>query len=311
MVKGMPAPKQQADLRSRKSRIKEYLSSYAMILPAILFLLIFTVYPMLNLIKISLYTGNAANAYKKFVGINNYRQILFVRKEFITALKNTAYYTVMIVILLISLSVIFAVWLQKPRKMNNFAQTAFFTPHLVASVSCAFIWSWLLSSDSSGLVNTVVRLFGGTSVNWLGSTSTAMNCVIIMNTWKSIGYYALIILSALKAIPAEIYEAARLDSASNVKTFFKITLPMLTPQLFFLLITITTSSFKVFDSIRIMTNGGPGTSTQVLCMFIYQFAFIRPNSLGLATAGAVILMLILILITLLDFKGLEKKVHYQ
>ena len=112
-------------------------------------------------------------------------------------------------------------------------------------------------------------------------------------------------------IPAEIYEAARLDGSNNTKTFLKITLPMLTPQLFMLLITITTGSFKVFDSIRIMTNGGPGTSTQVLCMFIYEFAFNRPNSLGLACAGGVMLMLILILITLLDFKSLEKKVHYQ
>ena len=86
---------------------------------------------------------------------------------------------------------------------------------------------------------------------------------------------------------------------------------MLTPQLFMLLITITTGSFKVFDSIRIMTGGGPGTSTTVLCMFIYDFAFIRTNSLGLAAAGGVMLMLILILITLLDFKSLEKKVHYQ
>ncbi len=86
---------------------------------------------------------------------------------------------------------------------------------------------------------------------------------------------------------------------------------MLSPQLFMLLITITTGSFKVFDSIRIMTNGGPGTSTQVLCMFIYEFAFNRNNSLGMGAAGGVMLMLILILITLFDFKGLEKKVHYQ
>ena len=111
--------------------------------------------------------------------------------------------------------------------------------------------------------------------------------------------------------PLEIYEAAQLDSSSASKTFFKITLPMLTPQLFMLLITITTGSFKVFDSIRIMTNGGPGTSTTVLCMFIYEFAFNRNNSLGMGAAGGVMLMLILILITLLDFKSLEKKVHYQ
>lgn len=303
-------PQTQPDLRRRRM-LRGYLGSYAMVLPAILFLCLFTIYPMISLIRLSLYTGNAANAYKKFVALNNYRQILFVRREFKISLQNTAIYTASIVVLLISFSVIFAVWMQKDRKINNFAQTAFFAPHLVASISCAFVWQWIFSSDTNGLMNTVVKLMGGTSQNWLGSSDTAMACVIVMNTWKSIGYYALIMLSALKAIPAEIYEAARLDSASQFKTFFKITLPMLSPQLFMLLITITTGSFKVFDSIRIMTNGGPGTSTNVLCMFIYEFAFNRNNSLGLASAGGVVLMLILILITLIDFKSLEKKVHYQ
>lgn len=295
----------------RQSQWKNYLSSYVMVLPAIIFLCIFVVYPMFNLIQLSLYTGNAAKPYKSFVGLMNYEQIFFVRQEFIVALKNTAYYTVMELVLVISLSVVFAVWMQKPRRINNFAQTAFFTPHLVASISCAFIWSWLYNGESYGLFNSVLKVFGIPPHDWLGKTETAMNSVIVMNVWKSIGYYALIIMSALKAIPAEIYEAARLDNSSNFKTFFKITLPMLTPQLFFLLITITTGAFKVFDSIRIMTNGGPGTSTQVLCMFIYQFAFQRPNSLGIGAAGGVVLMVILILITLLDFKGLEKKVHYQ
>ena len=284
----------QTDLR-RRNKIRSTLGSWAMVFPAILFLCVFTLYPMFNLVQISMYRGNAANAYKKYIGLENYRQLLFVRREFLIALKNTAYYTFIHMFLLIALSVIFAVWLQKDRKINNFAQTAFFVPHLVASVSCAFIWSWIFSTDTSGLMNTVLRAFGLPARNWLGSTSTAMNCVIVMNTWKSIGYYALIILSALKAIPAEIYEAARLDSSSTCKTFFKITLPMLSPQLFMLLITITTGSFKVFDSIRIMTNGGPGTSTQVLCMFIYEFAFNRNNSLGMGAAGGVMLMLILIL----------------
>ena len=93
--------------------------------------------------------------------------------------------------------------------------------------------------------------------------------------------------------------------------FFKITLPMLSPQLFFLLITITTGAFKVFDSMRIMTNGGPGDSTRVLCMYIYDYAFQRSNTLGIGAAAGVVLMIILILVTLLDFKGLERKVHYQ
>lgn len=120
-----------------------------------------------------------------------------------------------------------------------------------------------------------------------------------------------VILSSMKNIPDEIYEAARLDSASSVKTFFKITLPMISPQLFFLLITITTGSFKVFDSVRIMTNGGPGDSTRVLSMYIYDYAFQRNNTLGYACAAGMVMLLIMVIITIIDFAFVEKKVHYQ
>ena len=127
----------------------------------------------------------------------------------------------------------FAVWMFEDRKINKIAQTAFFTPHLVASVSCAFIWSWLFSSDSYGLFNTVLKAFGAAPVNWLGDTRTAMGCIITMNVWKGIGYYALIILSALKAIPPEIYEAARLDNASRYQDLLENHAAHAVPPAFF------------------------------------------------------------------------------
>lgn len=295
----------------RRKRYSGYLVSYGMIAPALAFLLVFVIYPMIHIVELSLHRGNAANPYKQFVGLANFKDILFVKIDFLEALKNTGLYTMWIVIILIPMSLLFALWMFDDRRINRIAQTAFFTPHLVASVSCAFIWSWLFSSDSYGLVNTLLRTFGVPPFNWLGDVRTAMGCIIAMNVWKAIGYYALILLSALKAIPTEIYEAARLDDASRLKTFWKITLPMLSPQLFFLFITITIGSFKVFDSVRLMTGGGPGTSTQVLSLYIYNYAFQRNNTLGVGSAAGVVLMLILIIITLADFKGLEKRVHYQ
>ena len=295
------------DIPLGEKRWKSYLSSYLMILPAIIFLLLFTVYPMINIIQLSLYRGNALKPFKEFVGLDNFRQLFFVKTDFLAALKNTAYYTVMELVL----AVVFGVWMQRDRKINRVAQTVFFTPHLVASISCAFIWTWLYNKNDYGLFNTILGFFGIPYQSWLNDSKLAMNCVIVMNVWKSIGYYALIILAALKSIPTEIYEAAKLDNASPTKVFFKITLPMLSPQLFFLLITITTGAFKVFDSMRIMTNGGPGDSTRVLCMYIYDYAFQRSNTLGIGAAAGVVLMIILILVTLLDFKGLERKVHYQ
>lgn len=295
----------------RRKRARENFFSYVMVAPATLFLMLFVIYPMYHIIQLSMFKGNATNPYKKFVGLDNYIDIFFVKKDFLEALKNTAIYTVFIVFILIFLSLLFAVWMYEDRKINKIAQTAIFTPYLVASVSAAFIWSWLFSSDTYGLFNSILKALGFAPVNWLGDTRTALACIIVMNTWKNIGYYALVILAALKAIPPEIYEAAKLDNSTRMKTFWKITLPMLSPQLFFLLITITTGSFKVFDSVRLMTGGGPGTSTQVISLYIYNYAFQRNNSLGVGSAAGVVLMLILILVTLLDFKGLEKKVHYD
>lgn len=283
---------------------------YLLVIPTILFLAVFVVYPMFDIIYLSLFNGTVISPTKRFMGLNNYRTIFFIKRDFITALKNTAVYTAAMVIGLIVLSLIFAIWLQKDRKINDVAQTVFFTPHLVASISCAFIFQWLMNDNGYGLFNTVLRFFGLGPVQWLNNPKTAMGCIVFMNLWKNIGYYTLIIMSALKSIPTEIYEAADLDNAGTLRTFFKITLPLLSPQIFFLLITITTGSFKVFDSVNVMTGGGPGDCTEVLARYIYKYAF-NLNKLGVGSAAGVALMLILILITAIDFKGLEKKVHYQ
>jgi len=293
----------------RRTHLSDYFP-YLLIIPAIAFLMVFVVYPMLDVIYLSLFNGTVLTPTKRWLGTSNFEALFTVRRDFQVALKNTAVYTVSMVVGLIALSLIFAIWLQKDRKINSVAQTVFFTPHLVASISCAFIFQWIMSGESYGLFNTVLRLFGVPKVDWLNNANTAMGCIIFMNLWKNIGYYTLIIMSALKSIPTEIYEAAELDNASTLRTFFKITLPLLSPQIFFLLITITTGSFKVFDSINIMTGGGPGDATEVLARYIYKYAF-KLNKLGVASAAGVVLMVILVLITLIDFKGLEKKVHYQ
>ncbi len=286
---------------------RSWLISYAMILPAIVFLIAFVIYPTISMFIMSLYFGNAMNPYKRFQWFKNYS----VRPDFWVALRNTAEYTGMALVLVMVLSILFAQWMYKSRKLNNVAQTVFFTPHLVAGVSAGFIWSWLMSSQPYGLFNTVFNALGLSSVRWLDDSSTAMFSIVLMNTWKSVGYYCLIIMSAMKSIPTEIYESARLDGSSSIKTFFKITIPMISPQLFFLLITITTGSFKVFDSVRIMTGGGPGDATRVLSMYIYDYAFERNNTLGYACAAGILMMLMMVAVTVFDFGFVEKKVHYQ
>lgn len=294
----------------RRLMAKHFLP-YLLIVPAITFLLIFVLYPMLNLVYLSMFQGNVMNATKRFMGLNNYKSILFIKKDFMVALTNTAVYTASMVVLLIFFAVLFALWMFPERKINHIAQTVFFTPHLIASVTIAFIFQWLMDENSYGLFNSVLNAFGLPQLRWLNSSSTAMGSIVFVNVWGSIGYYALIMLAALKSIPSDIYEAVAMDTNSRVKRFFYITLPMLSPQLFFILITITIGSFKVFDSINIMTAGGPGSSTEVLARYIYDYAFIRTNTLGIASAAGTVLMLILIVLTLIYFRVLGKKVFYQ
>lgn len=164
--------------------------------------------------------------------------------------------------------------------------------------------------EKTGLFNMVLSALGLPTLPWLQSSDTAMMSIVIVSVWKSLGYYVMIIFAALQGIPSEIYEAADLDNASKTSCFFKITLPMISPQLFLALITMTIGSFKVFETIRIMTNGGPGTSTQVLVYYIYQYAF-NYFKVGIASTGGVVLLIIVGLLTLFYFKALSKKVHYQ
>ena len=311
MIKAAKARPNPLTPSQKAARTRSWLSSYIMVIPALAFLLVFTIYPAFNMIHLSLYQGSATNPYKKFLGMGNYEKLLFDKPDFWVVMRNTATYTLGIIVLLMILSVLFAQWMFKERRINRIAQTMFFTPHLVAGISAGFIWQWMLSSMPFGLVNSILGAFGISPVGWLTQSSTAMGCIVVMNTWKSIGYYALIVLSSMKSIPIEIYEAAELDNSGPVRTFFRITLPMLSPQLFFMLITITTGSFKVFDSVRVMTNGGPGDATRTISMYIYDYAFQRNNTLGYASAAGVVLMLILMLVTWLQFGVVEKKVHYQ
>lgn len=281
---------------------------YLLIGPAIAFMLVFVIYPMFYLGYISLTNWNLINPTKKFVGLKNYAT-LFHREEFYTSLFNTCTYTFFTVISIMVIALLLAVWFNKNTKFDTFGQMAIFTPHIIALVSVAMVWLWLMDPDT-GLLNYILEVFGFPPSQWLQSSKTSMMSIIIVSVWKSVGYYTLIILAALQGIPKEIYEAADLDNTSKIKQFFKITLPMISPQLFFLLIVMTIDSFKVFETVRVMTSGGPNFSTNVLVYYIYDNAFINMK-LGYAAAAGMVLLVIIGLITIVYFKLLAKKVHYQ
>ena len=282
---------------------------YLLVGPAMLLLLIFVFYPLVNLVYLSFFDYNLIRE-KTFVGLKNYEVLFFVKTDFLDALRNTAVYTLSVLFFSLLLAVLFALWLEPDSRINRFLQKSMFTPYLISMVSCAYIWSWMYDADS-GILNAMLALFGLPLSRWLNDSDLALFCVAAVAVWKSLGYYLIIVLASIRSIPAEILEAAALDNTPPVRKFFRITLPMISPQLFFLLITITISSFKVFDVVRVMTDGGPGNATDVLVTYIYRYAFQMNARVGYASAAGTVLLVILMILTYFYFRVLSKRVHYH
>lgn len=294
--------------KKKREDLGRVLLPYALVAPAMLGLLVFTFYPCLHMIYLSFRKYNMMNQ-DFFIGFRNYENMFFLRADFWPALKNTVVYTIWAVSLQIAAGLLLALWLQRDTKLNMICHRIMFFPHICAALSITMIFLFLYDRDT-GLFNQVLMACGLPRVYWLDSSKTAMMSIIIMNVWRGMGYYALLILASMKAIPSEINEAAALDNTSAWRKFWRITFPLLTPQLFYLLVTMTIGSFKVFDSVRKLTNGGPGSATQVLVLYIYNFAY-ETSSYGYASAVGVVLLVLLLALTFVYFKVVDRKVHYQ
>lgn len=288
--------------------IKKYLA-YFFVMPSIFLLFVFTLYPIMNLIYLSFFDYNLIGK-KKFVGWKNYSALLFTKTDFLQAMRNTMVFSLTVLLLSIFLAVLLAMWLRKDSFLNRLVQKSIFFPYLISTVSCAYIWSWMFDVDR-GLLNYLLSLCHLAKSKWLNSSEMVIFCVAIVGVWKSLGYYLLIVLYAIKAIPKNILEAASLETNNPFLLFWKIVFPMISPQLFFLVITITANAYKTFDLVKVMTNGGPGNASDVLVTYIYRQAFEINAKIGLASAAATILLGITIFLTLCYSRFLSKQVFYQ
>lgn len=281
---------------------------YIMITPAIVIFLVFSIYPILYMGYLSFNEWDLINPVKTFVGLDNF-MALFKDETFLKVVKNSVIYMLITVSATMILGILMALFFSRNTKINKILQSVTFAPYIVSMVSVAFIWKWIMDSDY-GLLNYLLSFIGIDSINWLHDEKTALLSLCIISIWKSIGYNAIVILSALKAVPQYIYEAAQLDEGKPLKVFFKITLPMISPSLFFLTIMNIISSFKVFEPIALITEGGPLNSTNTLVYYIYEYGF-KLNKIGYASAAGVVLFAIIGVLTIIYFKMLSRKVHYR
>ncbi|MGN7168523.1 carbohydrate ABC transporter permease [Paenibacillus cellulositrophicus] len=286
----------------------ERLRPYSMVAPAIIVFAMFFIYPIFYMMYLSLFDWNFVSPTKTFVGIQNFVDLLS-EPDFRKVLSNTTLYTVLTVTLTTGLSLFMAIWLNRSGFFYGLVQGAIFSPHIISLVSISLLWSWLMDPEY-GLLNWVIGLFGFGKLEWLSHPSTSLISLVIVAVWKGLGYNTLVFIAGLQSIPQDIYEAASLDRSRPWTTFTRLILPMLSPTIFFLVIINLIGSFQVFETIAIMTQGGPVNSTNTLVYYIYEAGF-RFFKIGYASAAGVILLFIVGILTIVYFRLLSSRVHYR
>lgn len=292
-------------------------TGYIFILPAVIGTLVFVIYPVIFSIVVSFMNWDLISGRREFVGLDNYIRLLN-RPAFIQVLRNTGVFMLAMVVLTLVLAFLLALALNKSRPLHNFVQTAIFTPHVIAVVSVAMLWQWIMHPNI-GLLNYLLEItridrvlyfFGIEQMMWLASGDTALLSLVIIGIWNTLGYNTIILLAGLQSIPPHIYEAAALDRTSKWRKLIKITLPLLSPSLFFLLIINVAFSFQTFEVVSVLTGGGPLNATNMLVHWIHQTGFMF-FQFGEASVGSVFLFVIVGILTFVNFKLLSKRVHYQ
>lgn len=233
-----------------------------------------------------------------FNGLKNWRR-LATDENFRTALFNTLFYALVHIPLTLALAFGLAVLLNSKIRGRAFFRTVAFFPYVTAIVAVAQVWS-MMFDPKSGIINQFLGLFTDNPPGWLSDTHWAMVAVIIVGTWREVGYFMILILAGLQTIPAELYEAAQMDGANGWQRFWHITVPSMRPTLFFVTVTLTITSLKILDLTLVMTNGGPGISTLVLAQYVYRVAFERAD-FGYASTVSLMLFFICLAVTLVQF----------
>lgn len=268
-----------------------------MLLPNLVGFLMFLLLPVAATFAISFSSWNLTDSFN-FNGVDNYKE-LFQDPVFSQVMGNTLYFTIVSVPIGIVISLLLAVFLNQKLRFIRFYRAAFFIPVISSMVAVSVIWQWIYNPEY-GLLNYALSWFGIDGPAWLTDPHWAMPTVILTSVWKSLGFNLLIFLAGLQSISETYYEAADMDGAKWYSKFRHITLPLLSPTTFFVTVMSIINSFQVFDTVYLMTQGGPARSTSVLVYYIFQNAF-QYFRMGYASAMAYVLFFIVLFITFIQF----------
>jgi multiple sugar transport system permease protein len=290
-----------------RDREHESLTAWLFILPSFAGFAIFTAIPVAAAAVIAFLRWNLFSP-PRYAGLDNFAR-LGGDPTFWAALGNTVYFTFVSVPLTIVVSLALALLVHQGVRRIAVVRSLLLLPYATITVAVAFVWIWLYIPDG-GLVNAALGLVGIDGPSWLTSDVWSMPALILMSVWKSFGFGMVIFLAGLQAIPQPLYEAAEVDGTTAFQRFRAITLPLLSPSMFFVVVTSVIGSFQVFDQALIMTNGGPGSSTTTLVMYIYRTGFENYNQ-GYAAALSLVLFAFIVVITAAQFLTQRRLVHYD
>lgn len=304
----------------KNSRTSGFRMALPFLLPSLIGFIVFSVLPIITSLFISLtdwdglskltLVSNFQGFMKQyFVGLSNYRE-LFVNAELYQVLMNTLKFVALYIPLMLVISLCVAGVLNSKVRGVGFFRVVYYIPVITSWVAGSLIWKWVLNPNY-GIVNSLLALIGIEGPKWLQSPQWAMPAIVLASVWKDMGYFGLMLLSGLQGISREYYEAASIDGANKIRCFFKITLPLLTPTIFFVLVIGLINSFQIFPQVMIMTpDGGPGGSTMVMVERIYKYGF-KYYKMGAASALSWILFAIIMAFTFVQMKLQKKWVNYD
>jgi len=293
--------------RGRRLAAQEWLLFLLFLGPNLILFGLFTYWPMVENIRLSTQRWNMLAPTRRGVGLDNFRY-LATDDVFRQVLVNTFYFTGAAVGLSLLLGLAIALLLNQPLRGRDAARAIVFAPHLLSGAAIGVVWAYIFD-PRFGLLAQILDWFGIGSPDWLNRPEWAMPAIIIVYVWKNLGFTAVIYLAGLQGIPRDLYDAAKVDGASAFNRFRSVTLPMLSPITFFLIVTSILSTFQSFDIIRVMTRGGPVDSTNTLIYYVWDEAFQRSNA-GRAAAAALVLFALMMVVTLLQLRYSERRVHY-
>lgn len=301
-------PGRLAPHRLRLGRRSDARAAAAFVAPSTIGFLAFILLPLAMTVYYS-FTNYQLLSPSHFIGLQNY-QHLYSDPLLRQAYRNTALFVIMAVPLNVCLGLVLAVALNRamPRRLRTFSRAAYFFPTLVGLIFVAIIWQFFYATNN-GIFNYYLSIFGVGPIPWLSSSHWVIPSIVILDVWKNVGLAMIILLAGLQSIPASYYEAARVDGAGAWRLFRSITVPLLSPQLFFVLTLYLIGAMKVFDSIVVLTEGGPGNDSRSIVMYIYDQAF-QNFRFGYASAVSVSLLVIIVLITAAQFLVARKWVNY-